>query len=238
MVRIAIVEDDDKSAETLKQYLDRYAAENRTVFTVMRFTDGMDIATDYKPVYDIILMDIQMKLLSGMDAAEYIRKFDRRVILIFITNTAQYAVKGYTVGALGFLLKPISYFAFSQQIRCSVVRLNEGRAGFLLLPAEGGMVNVDISQIVFIESSKHNMTAHTREGAYRFRGTIKELESKLGGKNFFRCNTCYLVNLAYVKAIKGCDVTVGKHRLVISQPRRKAFLAALADYVGRGHSML
>jgi DNA-binding LytR/AlgR family response regulator len=67
---------------------------------------------------------------------------------------------------------------------------------------------------------------------------MKELESRLGTKNFFRCNTCYLVNLAYVKAINGYNVTVGKYDLMISRPRKKAFLAALAEYVGRGYAAL
>ncbi|MDR1093061.1 MAG: LytTR family DNA-binding domain-containing protein [Clostridiales bacterium] len=250
-VRIAIVEDDDKNAETLQQYIRRYAAESGTAFSVIRFSDGMDIVTNYKPVYDIILLDIQMKLLSGMDAAEYIRKLDKSVILIFITNMAQYALKGYAVDALDFLLKPVPYFAFSQQLKRSVARLEAGRSEFLLLPIEDGMVKLDVSQIVFIESLKHRLTAHTRGDAYSFfsctaltRGgayrffpcAMKDLESSLDQNVFSRCNNCYLVNLAYVKAVKGDTVTVSGHDLAISRLRKKTFLAALAEYVGKGYA--
>ena len=99
MVKLAIVEDDKSYIESLKEYIDTYMKENGISIDVKIFRDGNKIVFDYQPVYDIILMDIEMPGIDGMTAAEEIRKVDKDVIIIFITNMAQYAIQGYKVRA-------------------------------------------------------------------------------------------------------------------------------------------
>lgn len=91
----------------------------------------------YKAVYDIILMDIEMKFMDGMMAAEEIRKVDTEVIIIFITNSPQYAIKGYAVDALDYVLKPVSYYAFSQRLGRAVERVARRARHFLQINAHG-----------------------------------------------------------------------------------------------------
>ena len=119
MVRIAVVEDEAVSRHLLADYLARYSEENGVSFEVIYFEDGGAIIGDYKPVYDIILMDIQMTHVDGMTAARAIREVDQEVVLVFITSAAQFAIHGYQVGALSYLMKPLPWFAFSQELsRC------------------------------------------------------------------------------------------------------------------------
>ena len=119
MVRIAVVEDEAFSRHLLADYLVRYSEENGRSFEVTYFEDGGAIIGDYKPVYDIILMDIQMTHVDGMTAARAIREVDQEVVLVFITSAAQFAIHGYQVGALSYLMKPLPWFAFSQELsRC------------------------------------------------------------------------------------------------------------------------
>ena len=113
MIRIAVVEDEKESQEQLVSYISRYEKESEKKFEVTVFSDGMDIVENYDPVWDIIFMDIRMKHLDGMQAAEKIRKYDPAVVLIFITTMAQYAIRGYEVDALDFVLKPVAYAQFS-----------------------------------------------------------------------------------------------------------------------------
>ena len=94
MIRLALVEDDELYRSQLREYIDKYSAVSGEKFTVTEFSDGDEIALGYKAVYDIILMDIEMKFMDGMMAAEEIRKVDTEVIIIFITNSPQYAIKG------------------------------------------------------------------------------------------------------------------------------------------------
>ena len=100
MTRIAIVEDEAAVREQLAGYVQRYTRQYGIQFEVTMFTDGVEILEDYRPVYDIIFLDVEMQHLDGMETARRIRELDSDVLLIFITNMAQYAIKGYAVGCL------------------------------------------------------------------------------------------------------------------------------------------
>lgn len=229
---IALVEDNVQFSDSVKGYLERYSKENDVDFNIYSFTDGDEITSDYEAKYDIVFLDIEMKRLDGMSAAQKIRTYDADVIIIFITNMAQYAISGYNVGALSFLLKPLPYFAFSQELTKSIERLKKKKQKAILVPTDNGMVKLNSPEITYIESFGHDLIIHTNHNSYIIRGTIKKMEEEFVGLPFYRCNHGYLVNLAYVQGIKEDDVIIGDDRLKISRPRKKAFLSALTQYIG------
>ena len=98
MIKIAIVEDEAAVRDQLTDYVRRYTRQYGTEFEVTCFTDGDEILENYRPAFDIIFLDVEMKRLNGMETAQRIRELDDDVLLIFITNMAQYAIKGYSVG--------------------------------------------------------------------------------------------------------------------------------------------
>lgn len=235
VIKIAIVEDDEESAKALKNYLARYTDENKEQidFDISYFKDGDEIVSNYNPRFDIIFLDIQMKRLDGMSAAHYIRKIDKEVVIVFVTHLAQYAIQGYAVGALDYLLKPIPYFAFAQQLKRSIDKLKKRQIKYLLIAAETGLMKMDISEIIFIESFKHKIIIHTKEEKHILTGTMKEMEHKLSNQHFFRCNNGYLVNLAHVNSIKDHSAVLGSYNLIISRSRKKALLEALINYIDK-----
>lgn len=237
MIRIGIVEDDAASSALLVEYLRRYEGEHDEAFDVTTFADGSQVVAGYRPDFDILLLDVQMPELDGFSAAERIRQVDPDVVIVFITNMTQYAIRGYEVDALSYVLKPVSYFAFAQEIRRSVARLRRRSADYLLLAVDGGLVRVNTGDIVYLESVKHRTVVHTVDGRYSVVGPLKTFESELEGKSFFRSNSGYLVNLRHVLAVQqnSCRM-VGGQDLLISRPRKKAFLAALTDYLGSRHA--
>ena len=145
---------------------------------------------------------------------------------------AQYAIKGYAVGALDYVFKPVPYFAFSQQLQKAVNQLAKRTRHYLPVPVDGGMRRLDAATIYYIESEGHRVHFYTEDGDFSAPGALKVLEEKLAGRLFARCNSGYLVNLAQVSGVQQNTVQVGPHELQISRPKRRAFLAALADYIG------
>lgn len=229
MLRIAIVEDDSQYAQQLEKYVARFAEETGQKIQTTLFSDGMDIAEEYAPVWDIILLDIEMPLLDGMSAAERIREHDPSVLIMFITNMAQYAIQGYSVNALDYVLKPINYYAFSLKMRRACRILNERSGQALMLMQEGETVKVPASDILYVEVADHQLVYHTAKGEFREFGALKKLEDSLG-KGFARCNHCYLVNLKYMDGIKDDCVIVGGTSLKISRAKKKEFMQQVSDF--------
>ena len=113
MYRVAIVEDEAGYREQVRDYIEKYGEEHHLTFEIVMYEDGREIVEDGEHVFDIIFFDIEMEEMNGMEAAGAIRQRDENVVIVFITNMAQYAIEGYSVGALDFVLKPIDYYGFS-----------------------------------------------------------------------------------------------------------------------------
>ena len=232
MIKIAIVEDEHAYAMQLQEYLHTYEQEIGEVFEISLFSDGDEIVYKYKPIYDIILMDVEMKFMDGMSAAEEIRKVDTEVVIMFITNMPQYAIRGYAVDALDYVLKPVSYFAFTQRLNRAINRMKKREQKWVSLSVKGGTVRLDVANVTYVESQGHTLIFHTINGDYETTGTMKEMEKELVKQNFFRGNKGYLVNLAHVDGIKdGCAVVRGEN-LLLSRARKKEFLETLTKYWG------
>ena len=234
MIRIAVVEDDRNDMQILRGYLSRYEQENSAHFQVSTFSDGLDIVSDYKAEYDVILLDIQMKHLDGMSTAEKIRALDEDVIFIFITSTVQFAVQGYTVDALCYVLKPVPYLAFSQILGKAVRQVQKKQSKcYLTLDVDGCQMKLDMSQIFYVESQKHNILVHTEKGSYRTAGPLKRMEELLLPQGFAKCHNAYLVNLLHVTALMPNVVRLSDGtELSVSRARKKSFLDSFTDYVG------
>ncbi|WEV59092.1 LytTR family DNA-binding domain-containing protein [Bifidobacterium sp. ESL0728] len=234
-IRIGVVEDEPAACQKVLDYLNRYQSENSENFTVSVFDDGAKIVEGYRPIYDILLLDIEMKQMDGMEAARRIRKVDSSVVIVFITNASQYAINGYEVQALSYLLKPVPYFAFSQEIKRSIETVRRQADDSMLFEAGSQRTRVELKSIVYIESIRHTIIIHTLDGKLSITSTLKELEAQLDGHDFFRSNSCYLVNLRHVTGIEDQDCIMSNgERLRISRPRKKAFVAALAGYINGG----
>lgn len=231
MIRFAIVEDDPMYQEQLKEYLERYSGEIGDKFTVKTFRDGDEIALNYRAEFDILLMDIQMEFMDGMTAAKEIRKLDGEVIIIFITNMSQFAIEGYAVDALDYILKPISYYAFTQSIERAMGRLKRREKKYLYVSSQRGGQKIDCSRIYYVEVHGHNLIYHTADGDITATGSMKEVEQSLDGMPFFRCNKCDLVNLDHVDGIRGDDAMVNGVPVQLSRAKKKVFLDVLNRHI-------
>lgn len=234
MIKIAVAEDEQSCIDTVQQFLSDFSKEKGILFDVHVFRNGEQLVFNYQADYDIILLDIEMPGMDGMTAAEKIRETDKDVIIIFITNMAQYAVQGYRVRARSYILKPVNYYGFSFELAEAVASLDKKKDDTILIQGEDGLSRVRIGEICFLESQRHRMIFHLKDRTLQMRGTMKEMEERLGKYYFVRCNVSYLVNLAHVSGIEGDMAVVGDERVPISRQKRKSFMAALSEYMGGG----
>ena len=231
-MRIAIVEDAAETRTQLNAYIRKYFEAKKEPCEITCFSSGESILSHYKAQYSVIFLDIQMPGMDGVETAEKIRALDEHVILIFVTNLANYAIKGYSVNALDFLLKPVNPLMIERLLDRVRKVLGHKASQFITLPTEGGFTRLDTSHIMYVESQNHTLYVHTEEKNIELRETMKNMETLLLPHGFFRCNNSFLVNLSRVTQTRQDFVIVGREELPISRPRRKAFMEALTRYLG------
>lgn len=233
MIRVAIVEDEKSASDKLSEYIERYSVEKNIQTSVVKFGNAVDFLSEYNSIFDVVFMDIEMPMMNGMDAAHQLRNVDKSVCLIFITNMTQYAVKGYEVDAIGYIVKPIDYFAFSVYFDKAIRHTSNKHSAEIIVKTDEYVKRFFVNDLYYIEVSGHYVVYHTTSGNYRELGQINKLEAILPKGDFFRCHNCFLVNLKYATEIRKNFVKVGNDEVEISRRRRKEFLLALNDYFGR-----
>lgn len=231
-VRIALVDDEEAPRAVLASHLHRYQQTHDQPFEIRTFDSGEAFTSPYRAEFDIIFLDVQMPGLDGFETAQRIRNLDDQVVIIFVTNMAHLAIRGYEVGALNYLVKPVKYFPFSQEVERATQRMRRAPAASIMLTTSEGAARVEVPSIVYLESDRHRITVHALDRRYVLTGTLKAFESQLAEHGFFRCNNGYLVNLRHVVGVQDSSAIMRTGaRLQISRPRRRTFMEALTTHM-------
>ena len=226
MLHIAIVEDNEVDTRIVLENLHQYELDNGCSFQTTCFPDGTSFLEKYEPVFDIVMMDIEMPGMDGMDTARKLRELDPSVCLIFITNLAQYAISGYEVDAIDFILKPLQYFQFSTRLDKAIRTCGLWKERSVVVETQSSLVRLPLDEIYYVESEKHYLTFH------RSRGTIKSVMADLPQETFTRCHASYLVNLEYVERIDRKQVLVHGKTLPVSRACQKSLMDTFTRYLG------
>ena len=218
MLHCAIVEDERENRNILQTYLSRFHAEMRHWVRPYFFADAVSFLASER-TFDLVLMDIRMPGMSGMDAARLLRERDKTVQIVFMTSLASYALQGYEVGALDFIVKPVSYADFALKFMRAVGRLPDKRT-YIRIHGRGVMRRICADDIFYLESDEHEVIYHTADGPVHRRARLADCEKELPSE-FCRTNSCYVVNLLHA-SLQGDELLVGGERLRISGPRLAA----------------
>lgn len=233
-IKIAIVEDEEIASKTLKDMLIQNAREKNRDYQISIFENGIVFLSAKKLDFDIVFMDISMPGMDGLATAKKMRHANPECYLFFVTDLAQYAIKGYEVDAIDYIVKPVVYDHLKSRLD-KVCRLLEEKANEpkLSIKTEEGLIALRPSSIQYVEIIDHRLYFHTDGGTHCSYGSLSEIEKNLPKSDFVRCNHCYLVNLRYVASIDKNFVTIGENKLAISRTKKKMFVDAFTEYLGK-----
>ena len=233
MFNIAVVEDNAQDRDQILTFLEKSFAEIPEAMESVFFESGETFLQSLPKAYDLVLLDIDMPGISGVETAKRLREQDANVLIIFVTNMYQFALEGYTVRALDFIVKPLRFAGFRESIHRAVDASRREKPAYIELVHERTKQYVDINSIIYVETARKKLKVHLRAETYMCDGPLRDLETRLVPYGFFEIHQSYLVNMRYVKHVGQTDALVGNDLLPVSRHKRKAFMTALADYVGK-----
>lgn len=234
MRNIALVEDELDAANTLVAFLNRYAAERDESFEITRFTSAIEFEVT-RASFDLVFMDIQLPGINGMEAAHLMRTYDEQTSIIFVTNLAQYAVKGYEVDALDFIVKPVTYSNFRMRMDKAMRHIRRNANRSVTISTRDGMRVIPLADLEYVEVSRHDLSYHLygeREPLVVY-GSLTSFEQSVEGGSFVRISASCLVNMNHVRSIRGQALIMrGGDTLYFSRSRKREALATITNFFG------
>ncbi|MDR0914800.1 MAG: LytTR family DNA-binding domain-containing protein [Oscillospiraceae bacterium] len=201
-MRIAVCDDEKKCTDIILNYIDEYDKKGADVdFEIITFSSGTDLLNAYKKgeSFDVLFLDVEMPDISGIEVGTRVRKFDKNVIMVFITGYYAYISSSMQLGIFQYLLKPVQQEFFNEELDRIIKTYLQNTSTFQIR-YKGNVVFKKIQDIIYIETYKHQyLNAKTADGDYQYVGKIKDEEKKLAGRGFVRCHQSYLLNMHYIQ---------------------------------------
>ena len=234
--RILVIEDNDDAAAKLAEAITRYGEERGYEFSIMRLVSAIDLDERLSQNCDLIFLDIELPGQSGMDAAFDLRARDTSTPIVFVTNMANYAVHGYAVDALDFIVKPFSYEDFRLRMDRAMRVMRQRTQRTISVRGRDGLRIFEASQLVFVDMKGHDLVYHLASGeAVAVRGSMRHLEEELGGSPFLRISSGCIVNMGHVRGVADTALALSSGDTVwISRANKKAAIQAIACHLGGG----
>lgn len=234
MIHITVCDDELSVIDSCKRYAGRLCSAGSPSLEWRYLTDIDQMRPQDLAREDILLLDIQMGPLNGIDLAREIRKFSDQTIIIFSTNYLEYALQGYEVAAFRYLKKPLTFEAFSSVMNEALTHYRHSAQAAIVLRCGYQTERFRVSDIMYCETQMGHIKL-TLQDRSTFMANIAmgALEEKLRDHDFFRCHKGCLVNLSYVKQPLKTDALMRDGVLIpISKHRRRDFMVALMKYWG------
>ena len=232
MYRIAIVDDEPAMCESLREGVQAFVRDAGIQAEISVFHDAESF-TERCSSCDLVLLDIQLGGMNGMECAEWIRERDQSVQIIFITSMIQYAVQGYKVNALDYIVKPVDSAQLKAVLDKAFRRFEASKPRTIMFRIHGDVHILNISDIIYVEAVNHSAVARTVSADVPCGTTLSAVETQLDSCGFFRCHAGFLINLALVERVMAADVIVAGRTVPVSKHRRSDLMQALAAWWGK-----
>ncbi|MGL5380021.1 LytR/AlgR family response regulator transcription factor [Clostridium sp.] len=232
MINIGICDDELHYRLNIKDILKNILSTYSIDYNIYEFSSGEELLGNYPKGLDILIMDIQMKIINGMDTARKIREFDQNLEIIFMTSFAEFMQEGYEVKAYRYILKPISEKKISKNILPCINEIMKKKNNYLTINIKNYVDRIKIDSIVYIETDRPNILIYTDNNKYPAKMSISKIEKILSEHGFFRCHNSYIVNLKLVESMNSNTIKIDGNYIPISKYRAKGLKLALTNILG------
>ena len=231
MRTIVICDDVEIERLLLKEILCQYFEEINEEVSIIEYGSGETLVADVEEGYldmELLLLDIYMKKLNGMETARKLRQLQCKVPIIFLTASPDYAIESYEVQDSGYLLKPFSEEKLMKLLNM-ILKTDMKRRVAIKNRRQYRYPYTD--DIVYIDSDKHNVTLHLSDGSEIVTvDKLVEIEKRINEKRFLHCHQSYLVNMDYVADVQDNFIMKDGSIVPIRVRGRKEMLDAYYNY--------
>ncbi|MDO5574631.1 MAG: LytTR family DNA-binding domain-containing protein [bacterium] len=231
MLQIGICDDQQQARLALQWALERLLERRAIQGQIYKFSSGEGLLgwiKKHPAELDLVFLDIEMSKINGMDTARKLRKSDIGLQLVFVSGYVDYVYDGYSVGALGYLLKPAKERQLDDILTRALSALYRNSNEVYVCRNGDSFYRIPRINILYFASDKRQIHCVTNECTYTFYGKLDEVEQELSNGGFVRIHQRYLVRAGAVEHMDSSEVTLrGGHRLSISRSCQTTAMAAL-----------
>ncbi|HAE61834.1 MAG TPA: hypothetical protein DCG38_05835 [Eubacteriaceae bacterium] len=201
MIRIAICEDDSKQQNEIEGYI--VNMESKEPIEINKFDSGEELVKAYEAgeKFAIILLDMQLIDIDGIQTAKTIKRLGDKSIIIIITSILEYAVEGYSIDAFDFILKPIDKEKFKNILIKAIDEIQSRKSGIYVIDTRDSILAIKLATILYIESNKRKVILHLDGKTYVNNESISDTEERLKNDGFIRISRYYLVNVSHIEQV-------------------------------------
>lgn len=234
-MKVAVCDDREIQLELINKYIEEWAEINKINIHVDKFKSAEEFLFKWEcyEKYDIIFLDIEMKIMSGIELSNIIRKRNKSIDIVFTTGIFKYALHGYKVGALQYLMKPIKKEDVAECLDNTKKRIQDenDNSKYITIEMPKKSLKLNYDNIQYCIMFSPYIDIHTNSDKITLRKKISDIEKLLPRTTFIRCHRSYLVNLKYIKTITKDNVILDNGvKIPISRGRYNEVNEAFINY--------
>ena len=202
---VAICDDEEEWVIRMEHYLKKFR-ESHKEWEIKwdSFYSAEELLNYYEQngnEVDILITDIEMKGLNGVDLANKIRSMDKNIVIFFLTSHTEYAIQCFRPEPMNFWVKPVSYNSFSEDL-CRAIQRIDKAIRYISIIEERHNIRLNVDNIIYIEKEERKTLIHMINGVHITNKLLSQIEHELPAELFVRIYQSYIVNLAFVKVLK------------------------------------
>lgn len=204
MIKLAICDDEPVYQKEVARLAKEYGEYHHVELSISVYSSGVQVL-DANEHYDIFILDILMPGLSGMELASDLRRMDDAASIIFLTSSPEFAIEGYSVHALAYLLKPVKREKLFKALDHALAHRCKQTHDEILVRSDSKLMSISLSSIEYIEARQEKLVYYLCSGQIiESIGTLFALEQQLSGDSrFIKPHRSYLVNMTYIQGLDG-----------------------------------